>query len=55
MVGQALIDEPIIPKGDGTFLTKSVPNVVIDETFMPFMDDRMQVTDKQKWTSERVF
>jgi len=42
-VGQPLIVQPIIPKEGGGYQTKSDPEVVVDEIFMPYFADRMNV------------
>jgi hypothetical protein len=53
-VGQPLIVQPIIPKEDGGYQTKPYPEVIVDEVFMPYIEDRVNVNE-DSWKSERVF
>lgn len=53
-VGQPLIVQPIIPKEGGGYQTKSDPEVIVNEIFMPYFEDRMNVRE-DSWKSERVF
>ena len=54
-VGMPLIVEPIIPKPGGGYATKSVPDKIVEEIFMPFFNDRLNVHEGHPWISERVF
>ena len=53
-VGMPLVVEPIIPKPDGTYVTKSNPDACVEKTFMPFFEQRLKV-GKEPWTKEHVF
>jgi hypothetical protein len=54
-VGQPLIEDPIIPKPEGGYATKSDPDVIVDKIFMPYFEDRMDVSHQSEWKDERVF
>lgn len=54
-VGQALIEQPIIPDGKGGYQTQSDPDVIVDKILMPYFEDRMQVGQLMEWKSERVY
>ncbi len=53
-VGQSLIEEPIIPDGEGGYQTKSDPDLIVEKVFMPYFEDRMHVGQLAEWKLERV-
>lgn len=53
-VGIPIINGRIIPKEDGGYATKWVPDVIVEEIFMPFFEQR-KADGAGAWTRERVF
>jgi hypothetical protein len=53
-VGQPLIVEAIIPDEKGGYQTKSDPDVIVENVFMPYFEDRMRVGQLTEWKPERV-
>lgn len=53
-VGQPLIQQAIIPKEGGGYQTKYDPELIVDEVFMPYFEDRMNVRE-ESWKPVRVF
>jgi hypothetical protein len=46
--------QSIIPKEGGGYETKSDPELIVEEAFMPYFEDRMHMRE-DLWKSERVF
>jgi hypothetical protein len=53
-VGQPLIEQAIIPKEGGVYETKPDPELIVDEVFMSYFEDRMNVRE-ESWKPVRVF
>lgn len=54
-VGQPLIEQAIIPDGEGGYQTKSDPDVIVDKVFMPYFEERMHFGQLKEWKLERVY
>ena len=53
-VGQPLIGQAIIPKEGGGYENNADPELIVDEIFMPYFEDRMNVRE-ESWKPVRLF
>jgi hypothetical protein len=52
-VGQPVIKQAIIPKEGGGYETEYDPELIVDEIFMPYFEDRMNVRE-ESWKPVRA-
>jgi hypothetical protein len=50
---QPLVEQAITPGGQG-YQTKPHPELIVDEVFMPYFEDRMNVRE-ESWKPVQVF
>ena len=53
-VGQPLIGQAIIPNEGGGYENNADPELIVDEIFMPYFEDRMNVQE-ESWKPVRLF